>query len=58
MFLIPLRLTAAAAAALDAEIHKRILGPGVTTLIISTEEMDIKKINKDKSDLQTNLIYW
>ena len=56
MFLIPLGLTAAAAA-LDAERHKRILGPGVTTLIISTEEMDIKKTNKDKSDLQTNLIY-
>ena len=37
--LIPLRLTAAASAA-DAGIHKKILGSGNTTLIISNEEMD------------------
>ena len=42
--LIPLRLTAAASAA-DAGIHKKILGFGNTTLIISNEEMnDIIKI--------------
>ena len=42
--LIPLELTAAASAA-DAGIHKRILGSGNTTLIISNEEMnDIIKI--------------
>ena len=42
--LIPLGLTAAASAA-DAGIHKRILGSGHTTLIISKEEMnDIIKI--------------
>ena len=37
--LIPLVLTAAASAA-DAGIHKKILGSGNTTLIISNEEMD------------------
>ena len=36
--LIPLGLTAAAAAA-DAGIHKKILGSGTTTLIISNDEM-------------------
>ena len=42
--LIPLELTAAASAA-DAGIHKKILGSGNTTLIISNEEMnDIIKI--------------
>ena len=42
--LIPLGLTAAASAA-DAGIHKKILGSGTTTLIISNEEMnDIIKI--------------
>ena len=42
--LIPLRLTAAASAA-DAGIHKKILGLGNTTLIVSNEEMnDIIKI--------------
>ena len=42
--LIPLGLTAAASAA-DAEIHKKILGSGNTTLIISNEEMnDVMKI--------------
>ena len=35
----PLGLTAAAAAA-DAGIHKNVLGPGTTTLIISNEEMN------------------
>ena len=41
---IPLGLTAAASAA-DAGIHKKILGSGNTTLIISNEEMnDIIKI--------------
>ena len=38
--LIPLGLTAAAAAATDAAIHKRMLGPAVTTLIILNEEMN------------------
>ena len=37
--LIPFGLTAAASAA-DAGIHKKILGSGNTTLIISNEEMD------------------
>ena len=42
--LIPLGLTAAASAA-DAGIHKKILGSGNTTLIISNEEInDIIKI--------------
>ena len=42
--LIPLGLTAAASAA-DAGIHKKILGAGSTTLIISNKEMnDIIKI--------------
>ena len=42
--LIPLGLTVAASAA-DAVIHKKILGSGNTTLIISNEEMnDIIKI--------------
>ena len=42
--LIPLALTAAASAA-DVGIHKKILGSGTTTLIISNEEMnDIMKI--------------
>ena len=42
--LIPLGLTAAASTA-DAGIHKKILGSGNTTLIISNEEMnDIIKI--------------
>ena len=44
--LIPLWLTAAASAT-DAAIHKKMLGSGMTTLIISTEEMnDIMKIVK------------
>ena len=43
--LIPLRLTAAAAT--DAAIHKEIFGSGMTTLIISNEEInDIMKIVK------------
>ena len=42
--LIPLGLTAAASAA-DAGIHKKLLGSGNTTLIISNEEMnDVMKI--------------
>ena len=36
---IPLGLTAAASAT-GAAIHKRMFGPGVTTLIISNEEMN------------------
>ena len=44
--LIPLELTAAASAA-DARIHKKILGSGNATLIISNDEMeDIIKIVK------------
>ena len=43
--LIPLELTAAAASAIDAAIHKKMFGSGVTTLITSIEEMnDILKI--------------
>ena len=44
--LIPLRLRAPASAT-DAAIHKKILGSGATTLIISNEEIiDITKIIK------------
>ena len=44
---IPLGLTAAAAAAADTGIHKKISGSGTTTLIISNDEMkDIIKIVK------------
>ena len=43
--LIPLGLTAASAT--DAAIHKKMLGSGFTTLIISNEEInDIMKILK------------
>ena len=49
-FLIPLGLTAAASAA-DAGIHKKILGSGNTTLIISNNEIeDIIKIVKSLED--------
>ena len=45
-FLIPLVLTAAGSAT-DAAIHKKMFRSGVTTLIISNEEMnDILKIDK------------
>ena len=48
--LIPLGLTAAGLTA-DAGIHKKILGPGTTTLIISNDEMeDIMKIVKFLED--------
>ena len=48
--LIPLSLTAAASAA-DARIHKKILGSGNATLIISNDEMkDIIKIVKSLED--------
>ena len=48
--LIPLSLTAAASAA-DARIHKKILGSGNVTLIISNDEMkDIIKIVKSLED--------
>ena len=48
--LIPLGLTAAAAAA-DAGIHKKVLGSGTTTLIISNDEMeDIIEIIKSLDD--------
>ena len=48
--LIPLGLTAAASAA-DAGIHKKILGSGNTTLIISNNEMeDLIKIVKSLED--------
>ena len=48
--LIPLGLTAAAAAA-DAGIHKKILSSGTTALIISNDEMeDIVKIVKSFKD--------
>ena len=48
--LIPLGLTAAASAA-DAGIHKKILGSGNTTLIISNNEMeDLINIVKSRED--------
>ena len=48
--LIPLGLTAAASAA-DAGIHKKILGSGNTTLIISNNEMkDIIKVAQELED--------
>ena len=48
--LIPLGFTAAASAA-DAGIHKKILGSGNTTLIISNDEMeDIIKTVKSPED--------
>ena len=48
--LIPLRLTAAASA-VDAEMHKNILGSGTTTLKVSNDEMeDIIKIVKPLED--------
>ena len=48
--LIPLGLTTAASAA-DAGIHKKILGSGTTSLIISNEEMnDIMKIMQALED--------
>ena len=47
--LIPLGLTAAASAA-DAGIHKKILGSGNTTLIISNEEMNDIKIVQTLED--------
>ena len=48
--LIPLGLTAAASAA-DAGIHKKILGSGNTTLIISNKDMeDLIKILKPLED--------
>ena len=45
MYLIPLGLISAASAT-DAAIHRKIFGLGVTTLIISNEEMNIMKIVK------------
>ena len=47
--LIPLGLTAAASAA-DAEIHKKILGSGTATLIMSNDEMEDMKIVKSLED--------
>ena len=48
--LIPLELTAAASAA-DAGIHKKILGSGNTTLIMSDGEMkDIIRMVKSLED--------
>ena len=48
--LIPLGLTVAASAA-DAGIHKKILGSGNTTLIISNKDMDdLIKIVKSLRD--------
>ena len=49
--LIPLGPTAAAAAAADVGIHKKILGSGNTTLIISNKDMqDLIKIVKSLED--------
>ena len=39
--LIPLGLTAAAASATDASIHKKMFGPCFTTLITSNEENEL-----------------
>ena len=48
--MIPLGLTAAASA-VDAGIHKKIIGSGTPTLIISNEEMEnIMKIIKSLED--------
>ena len=48
--LIPLGLTAAASAA-DAGIHKKVLGSGNTTLIVSNSDMkDLNKIVKSLED--------
>ena len=48
--LIPLGLTAAASAS-NAGIHKKILGSGKTTLIVSNDEInDIIKIIKGQED--------
>ena len=47
--LIPLGLTAAASAT-DAGIHKKILGSGNTTLIISNDEINDIKIIKSLED--------
>ena len=45
--LLSLGLAAASAAATDAAIHEKIFGSGVTTVIISNEEInDIMKIVK------------
>ena len=53
--LILLGLTAAASAT-DAAIHKKMLESGLTTLIISKEQMeDIKKIVKDSGLLIKSL---
>ena len=50
MTLIPLGLTAAASAA-DAGIHKKILGSGNNTLIISNKDIDdLMKIVKSLED--------
>ena len=38
--LIPLRLTAAAAAATDTGIHQEMFGSGITTRIFSNEEIN------------------
>ena len=47
--LIPLGLTAAASTA-DTGIHKKILGSGTTTLIISNDEMEDIKVVKSLED--------
>ena len=47
--LIPLGLVAAASAA-DAGTHKKILGSGIATLIISNDEMEDIKIVKSLED--------
>ena len=57
--LIPLRLTAADSAT-DEAIYKEILGSGITTLIISNEEMNhIMKIVEESGlkNLLKNLVY-
>ena len=52
--LVPFELTAAAAAAADTEINKKILGSKITALFLSTKEMkdvkDIMEIAKSVED--------
>ena len=56
--LVPLELTAAAASAIDAAIHKKMFGYSFTALIISNDEMKNHKIVKsfDKSGLLEEVV--
>ena len=51
--LVPFELTAAAAAAADTEINKKILGSKITALFLSTKEMkDVKDIMEIAKSLE------